>query len=317
VMMEAPGFPRLGCTTPDFVHFFKLAVIGRVISDNSESQSRSLVELAAYHGFYLTTVPNRLNCFKLVIPRLWSRELKLTGGHDAANLRFICMLPDADKGTIFERHVEGRILFASNYPPDNPALPASTAFPFLTGTMVEDENVFGCVLLEMNKRISLSLMKNMMVQSSEVVLVRPISKSSTPDLMTFLTAAVQSSGKRYLIGWHMINWPNSTLTETLLWKEIDKFTAILPPTKVCLGGVLVMVLNGTGSDNVEKLRGKVTIISTKSEPGQLAAPEDTRTFKILSRKSPPPPLELVILTLDDLNDFLGEYNLESLSKAAA
>jgi hypothetical protein len=34
-------------------------------------------------------------------------------------------------------------------------------------------------------------------------------------------------------------------------------------------------------------------------------------------KTPPPPVEVVILKLDELNDFLGEYNLESLSKAAA
>jgi hypothetical protein len=335
VMKEAPGFPRL-VSTPEFAHLFKLAVIGRVISDDSEYRSKSLVELAAYHGFYITTVPNRSNCFKLVIPRLWSQELKLSGGHEAADLRFICQLPSADKGKIFERHVEERILFASNYPPDDAVLPASTAFPFLTGTMVANENVFGCVPKEMSKHLNLSMMENMMGQlsKSEVVLVRPIGKSSTPDLMTLLPA-VQPCGKRYIIGWQMKNWPNSTLSRSLLSKEIDKFTALLPPTTVCLGGVLVVVLNGTGSPEVEKMRGEVNIIPptksgkvniippTKSGKVNIIPPTKSGKVNIIPPtnselgKTPPPPVEVVILKLDELNDFLGEYNLESLSKAAA
>jgi hypothetical protein len=314
-MKKAPGFPlQLNSTaSPGFVHLFKLAVIGRLLPNTAVYQSQTLVELAAYHGFYVTTLPNHPHHIKLVIPRLWTRELKMSGT-EADDLKSICQLPSTDKGKIFERHIEERILLTSNYPPGE-TLSASKAFPFLTGSMIQDQNMSDCVLLEMNKARKgnrLSLVEQMMSKSSGCVLVRPADNSATPDLMTLLPT--QTDGKRYLIGWQMKNLPNSFFTASLLWEEIDKFSAILS-ARVCHGGVFVMVLNGNGDTFVERYRGKVLkVVSSESksdDSNTIAHPDWTESAK----SQPRPPLEVVILNQDDLQAFVGEYNLEYLSTA--
>jgi hypothetical protein len=122
-----------------------------------------------------------------------------------------------------------------------------------------------------------------------------------PDLLMLLPAAIDA--KRFIIGWQMID---SDLSESELWNQVDKFVEILS-TKVCLGGVLVIVLNAHGDKYVEALRGIVKNIPPKSKRERTSGPV---TFSA----QPCPPVELVILKQDELETLVGSYILEFLLK---
>jgi hypothetical protein len=293
------SFPYYELPSPEFVHLFKLAMIGRLLPYNAVYQSRSLLELATQEAFFITTSPNYPNHFKLVITRSWARQLNMIYRNPMDDLKSIYFPTLTVDRKPFQRHVEQRILLTCNYPP-NETLSVVQAFPFFTGTMVQDENLSGCALLEMGKATKKnrrSLVQEMMAKSSGCVLVRPADKSAMPDLLMLLPAAIDA--KRFIIGWQMID---SDLSESELWNQVDKFVEILS-TKVCLGGVLVIVLNAHGDKYVEALRGIVKNIPPKRTSGP-----------VTSSAQSCPPVELVILKQDELETLVGAYILEFLSK---
>jgi hypothetical protein len=114
--------------------------------------------------------------------------------------------------------------------------------------------------------------------------------------------ADQQRGDRYLIGWQIKNYRKTELGVSSLQVELNKFTSYLSgQRRNCKGGVFVIVLNGKGDEMVERFRGKVI------------TSEDMEAIDALGLTLPSN-VQVVIPTLQQLEKFLGEEALETLSK---
>jgi hypothetical protein len=212
--------PDLSLGSPEVTALIRAARDKLVLSRTFRVRGELFEELANLYGFYVSDEPN--DSYRLVIPRLWLKNVKELNYLNPAHIASIT--PLTDKGLILEHHVEYKLLDACQDYPDlyqeRRSIRASEAFPFLAGTTVKDENVLGCDLLKMevkatlknNKQIVETLVQDLNHRTTECTLVRPAPKSSFPDLLMFLPKDDQ--GKRSLIGWQMKNYPN-----TFLWSR--------------------------------------------------------------------------------------------------
>ena len=289
ILARVPGLPDFATpkVTPNFRILFEMGIIGVRVKPNIDWGSM-IADLAYFHGFCITTVPDEPNCFRVVIPRLWSERL-MTSPEGDVLLREICLLATTDKGKVFERFIEERILL-THLDSREEELPMSKAFPFLNGTMIQDE-----------------IMTNLSLNPETLAFVTFCKRrySATPDLVSLLP---DGAGQESMIGWQLKNLPNACLTRSDMWEEIDKFTAILA-AKGCRGGVFVIILHGKGDPTVERLRGRVTEsvdIPSRVEKRGTGATED-------GSSSPLPPYQLLILTDMQLIRIIGAFNLKSLA----
>jgi hypothetical protein len=291
ILAKVPGLPSFATpeVTPDFRTLFEMGTIGVQVKANTPEGSK-IADLASFHWFHITTVPDEPDYIQVVIPHLWSQRIMTTPDGDAS-LKELCLLAATDKGKVFERFIEKRILLTHFYS-QKEGLPLSKAFPFLNGTMIQDEILTEYHLLQMGDR-----------ELSGSVLVRPKDNSATPDLVSLLP---DGAGQRYMIGWQLKNCPNTCLTRSHMWAEIDKFAAILA-AKGCRGGVFVIILNGKGDPTVESLRGRVTeSAAIPSRVEKKGSADDASSSQF-------PPYQLLILTEEELTRFIGALNLKSLS----
>jgi hypothetical protein len=120
----------------------------------------------------------------------------------------------------------------------------------------------------MEKRVTAknqeSVWREFDVLADGCVHVPAASKSKMPDLVTLLPRQ-SAETSRSMIGWEMKNRPKSNWSMRALQEAADNFGKLL---RNCgdAGGVLVVVLTGNGTGDVESLRGRL-ITSENVVPG--------------------------------------------------
>jgi hypothetical protein len=306
VLQKVPvGVPDLAFKSSDVANLIKAARDNLVLprTFRLRGQHQLFEELANFHGFYVSDEPN--DCYRLVLPRLWLKNLKELNYLNPAHLTSVNHL--TDKGLLLEYHVEHTILDScqdySDLYEDRRSLRASKAFPFLAGTMVKEENVLGCRLLKMEGKVTVknnkeaveSLLQDLDHETNECILVRPTPKSSFPDLVMFLPK--DKSGKRLIVGWQMKNYPNTCLSVSMVQAELLKFTTLTKAEGI-RGGVFVMVVNGElASEEINKMKESNFLTAANAPPG----------LEISAN------VQVVILSSDQMKSFLGTYHLDAVS----
>lgn len=117
-----------------------------------------------------------------------------------------------------------------------------------------------------------------------------------PDL---LTVCPSSPRGRFVIGWQIKNYGETKLGFPGVREELEKFDLLVRCGSFC-EGVLVFLLNGDGTEDVERCRG--TLISGEHLPQVLAGlhPIFTRIQQ---------QIQLIILSMEEMEYFIGSIQL--------
>jgi hypothetical protein len=295
-------FPRLdGRRTNEIEWLVRLAKRLEHIRprDTIPGKEEMIIDLVRFYGFYIDAVENSIeDRFRIRIPRLWIKAGVFDRFSGAKSLFY----PPIDHPQALENHVQETILeFSQELPGGTKTV--GDRIKILSNTLVANVVFPPLVVVRMDRKASKHNRQETFTDCIDLALpycslVRPMDKSSLPDLITVLP--ISDEGDRYLIGWQMKNYRKTELGVSSLHVELDKFTSHLSG-QGCKGGVFVIVLNGKGDETVERFRGKVI------------TSEDTEATNALGITLPSN-VQVVIPTLEQLGDFLGEEALETLSK---
>jgi hypothetical protein len=100
ILAWAPGLPNFATQkTPDFPTLFEMGIIGVQVKANTPEGSK-ITDLAYFYGFYITTVPEEPDYFRVVIPPLWSERLMKTPEGDAS-LKELCSIATTDREGVY------------------------------------------------------------------------------------------------------------------------------------------------------------------------------------------------------------------------
>jgi hypothetical protein len=269
--------------------------------------NKRIRDLVNHYGFYFEAVKTDPNLFTVKIPRLWI-EANVFAAYEVRRL----IDPPIDNPKALEMHVERIIVALSKdfrsedllQSSRHQTVSVSDRMEFLSNTLVANELFPPLELVMMQDRASKNNRQKTFDSCVDLFspvcsLVRPMDKSSLPDLITVLP--ISDEGDRYLIGWQMKNYRKIELGVSSLQVELEKFTSHLSG-QGCKGGVFVIVLNGKGDETVERFRGKVI------------RSEDMESTNALGLTLPSN-VQVVIPTLQQLEKFLGEDSLKKLKRA--
>jgi hypothetical protein len=222
----------------------------------------SISELASHYG-----LPISLHkCgFTVTLPDLWSKRidvpLKLWNYLQAQDPSLL------HKGRALEIAVLYNVLEKTmSFGIDSISL--AQLFDFLSESHVGAHEISSTRLGVMEKRVTAknqeSVWREFDVLADGCVHVPAASKSKMPDLVTLLPRQ-SAETSRSMIGWEMKNRPKSNWSMRALQEAADNFGKLL---RNCgdAGGVLVVVLTGNGTGDVESLRGRL-ITSENVVPG--------------------------------------------------
>lgn len=294
--------------SPEVIFLYQVAFSNRELNIYSKYNGSVIIDLVNYYGFYIDAVSGEPNNFRVIIPEAWRQSSNSKRLTNFAYLQTVCN-QYTDKAALLESFIAESVVEACKKLEDSSEpRTLSNAFPFLKKSVFHDQKVENCELVEMKKKNG-SSKRNQSVQTfiksyPNCILLQPVDKSPTPDLMMFLPK--KGKNKRCMIAFEMKNYKLSTLTRNLVTEEIKNYIEVIKKNNL-EGGVLIIILNGKGDDEVEKVRGellglkKIQEVFTKDFNNSLNSPDN---------------IEVIIPSMKQLNDCFFAESLQQIQNPA-